>query len=108
MENGNMSGAVADLDGGQLTGAGLLQRLHYEPGALVILDVRSHLPNHGWIPIAVQVVVLDLHGERQCYFYSTQPFVMNSCASLPCLATCGKVAAHEKKPIADFPGSSNK
>ena len=108
MDNGNMSGAVADLDGGQLTRAGLLQRLHYQPGALVILDVRAHLPNHRWIPIAVQVVVLDLQGERQCYFNGSQPFVMNSCGSLPCSATSGKIAAHQKKSNAGFPGSSNK
>jgi hypothetical protein len=36
------------------------------------------------------------------------PFVMTSCASLPCSATSGKIAAHQKKPIAGFPGSSDK
>ena len=33
---------------------------------------------------------------------------MTSCASLPCSATSGKIAAHLKKPIAGFSGSSDK
>ena len=36
------------------------------------------------------------------------PFFLTSCASLSCSAAYGKTAAHQKKPIAGFPGSGNK
>ena len=52
--------------------------------------------------------MLHQQGERQYYFYGVEPSVMTSCACLPCSAAFGKIAAHQKKPIAGFPGSSNK
>ncbi len=56
-----MAGAVAHLNSGQLARAGLPQCLNNKPGALVVLDVCANLADYSWIPIAVQVVVLDLH-----------------------------------------------
>ena len=52
------------LDGRELSGAGPLQGLHDEPGALVVLDVCAHLPDHRWVSIAVQVVILNLHAPQ--------------------------------------------
>ena len=40
--------------------AGALQRLHHQPGALVVLDVGADLANDLGVAVAVQVVVLDL------------------------------------------------
>ena len=51
---------LTHLDDGQLGGAGLLQSLDNEPGALVVLDVRAHLANDCRVPVAVQIVILDL------------------------------------------------
>ena len=47
-------------------------------------------------------------GGRQYNLNGILPFVMTSCASPPCSATSGKIAAHHNKPTAGFPGSSNK
>ena len=47
-------------------------------------------------------------GGRQHDFNGILSFVMTSCASLPCSAADGKIVAHQKKPIAGFPGSGNR
>ena len=38
----------------------LLERLHHQPSALVVHDVRADLADHRRIAVAVEVVVLDL------------------------------------------------
>ena len=38
----------------------LQQRLHNQPAALVVLDIRANLPDHFRVTIAIQIIVLDL------------------------------------------------
>ena len=45
-------------------------------------------------------------GQQYCSI-GILPFVMASCSSLPCWATSGKVAAHQKKPSPGLLGSSD-
>mmetsp|Transcript_36972 Transcript_36972/g.80541 ORF Transcript_36972/g.80541 Transcript_36972/m.80541 type:complete len:223 (+) Transcript_36972:184-852(+) len=52
--------AVVILENGQLLLVRALERLTDQPAALVVLNVGTNFANHGWIPIAVQDVVLNL------------------------------------------------
>ena len=52
--------------------------------------------------------VSTFQGGRQYHFNGILPFVSTSCASLPCSASYGKIAAQQKKPTAGFHGSGDK
>ena len=54
---------------GQLMRLCALQRLHHEPGALVVLYVSANLADHRRVAKAVQVIVLDLRSS------TTPPFI---------------------------------
>ena len=56
----SICGSNGHLDDGPLLGGDALQRLHDQPGALVVLDVGANLADHLRIAERVQVVVLDL------------------------------------------------
>ncbi len=62
---------------GQLMRLCALQRLHYEPGALVVLYVGANLADHRRVAKAVQVVVLDLRSP------TTPPFIKNPQTNSP-------------------------
>ncbi len=59
-DNAGATLPMAHLDKLPLLLSGVLQGGADEPGALVVLNVCPNLANHGRVPIAVQVVVLDL------------------------------------------------
>ncbi len=56
--------AAQHLDDASLPGVSALQRLHDQPGALVVLDVGADLADHLRVAKRVQVIVLDLRNQQ--------------------------------------------
>ena len=59
-DSGRVQVCASYLNDSSLLGVGAFQRLHDQPGALVVLDVGADLADHLRIAKRVQVVVLDL------------------------------------------------